>query len=166
VRGAVLIGAAVLLGIVLLGKGLDTGLVNTGGDGGSVGSGESGEGDGTSETGATTPEGTPVTRAPAEVTVWILNGGGPTGTATNGTQVVANAGYATVGAANSPEDVPQSTIYYVEGYQADAAAVAALLGFPVDRVVALPNPPPVPNADLQGATVVAVLGPDFQAPTG
>jgi hypothetical protein len=164
VRGAVLIAAAVLLGIVLLGKGLDSGFVNTGDDAGSVGSGDSGDG-GTSETGPTTPDGTPVTRPPAEVTVWVLNGGGPTGTATNGTQLVANAGYATVGAANAPEDVPQSTIYYVEGYQADAAAVAALLGFPVDRVVALPNPPPVPNADLQGATVVAVLGPDFQ-PTG
>jgi hypothetical protein len=160
----VLIGAAVLLGIVLLGKGLDTGFVNTGDNAGSVGSDDSGD-DGTTETGPTTPDGTPVTRAPAEVTVWVLNGGGPTGTATNGTQLVANAGYATVGAANAPEDVPQSTIYYVEGYQADAAAVAALLGFPVERVVALPNPPPVPNADLQGATVVAILGPDFQ-PTG
>ena len=103
--------------------------------------------------------------APAEVTVWVLNGGGPTGTATNGTQVVANAGYDTVEAANAPQDVPQSIIYYVEGYQPDAAAVAGLLGFPADRVVALPEPPPVPNGDLQGANIVAVLGPDFQ-PTG
>jgi hypothetical protein len=156
----VLIGAAILLGVVLLGKGFDSGFVNTGSTGG--GSSTDDIGTATTAPGETTPEGTPVTRAPAEVTVWVLNGGGPTGTATNGTQVVANAGYATVGAANA-EPVPQSTIYYVEGYQADAAAVAALLGFPVDRVVALPDPPPVPNADLQGASVVAVLGPDYQA---
>ena len=165
VRGAIIIGAAVLLGVVLLGKGLDTGFASTGsnGDNGSSGS-ENGDG-GTTPTGETTPDGTAVTRPPGEVTVWVLNGGGPTGTATNGSTIVANAGYATVPAENAPQDVPQSIIYYVEGYQADAAAVAGLLGFPVERVVALPNPPPVPNGDLQGAAIVAVLGPDFQ-PTG
>jgi hypothetical protein len=158
------LGAAVLLGVVLLGKGIDTGFLPDGGGNGSTG-GQTGGGTGTTVTGETTPDGTAVTRPPGEVTVWVLNGGGPTGTATNGTQVVANAGYATVPADNAPQDVPQSIIYYVEGYQADAAAVAGMLGFPIERVVALPNPPPVPNGDIQGANIVAVLGPDFQ-PTG
>ncbi len=165
-RGAIIIGAAVLLGVVLLGKGLDTGFVNTGSDGNGAAGEETGNGNGaTTPTGETTPDGTAVTRPPPEVTVWVQNGGGPTGAATNGATVVANAGYATVPASNATEDVPQSIIYFVEGYQADAAAVAGLLGFPVERVVALPSPPPVPNGDLLGATIVAVLGPDFQ-PTG
>jgi hypothetical protein len=166
VRGAILIGAAVLLGVVLLGRGIDTSLVPTSDDNGGD-AGSSGDGDGSTSTPETTPDGTPVTRAPAEVTVWVLNAGGPTGTAANGTQAAANAGYATVPADNAPADVAQSIIYYVEGYQADAAAVATLLGFGADRVQALPNPPPVPNGDLQGANVIAVLGPDFgQQPSG
>lgn len=169
VRGAILIGAAVLLGVVLLGRGLDSGLLpGDDGDGQAGGQTGDGDGDGTTSTPAPTqPDGTPATRVPGEVTVWVLNGGGPTGTATNGTQVVANGGYLTVPADNAPQDVPQSIIYFVDGYQADAAAVATLLGFGADRVQALPNPPPVPNGDIQGANVLAVLGPDFgQQPAG
>jgi hypothetical protein len=167
IRGAILIGAAVLLGVVLLGRGIDTSLVPTSDEnGGNAGSEGDGDGD-TTPTPVTSEDGTPVTRAPGEVTVWVLNAGGPTGTAANGTQAAANAGYRTVPADNAPADVAQSIVYYVEGYQADAAAVATLLGFGPDRVQALPNPPPVPNGDLQGANVIAVLGPDFgQQPSG
>jgi hypothetical protein len=166
VRGAILIGAAVLLGVVLLGRGLDSGLL-PGDDGNGTAAGENGDGGSDTTTPVTTEDGTPVTRAPAEVVVWVLNGGGPAGTASNGSQVVTNAGYQSVEPENAPQDVPQSIVYFIEGYQADAAAVATLLGFGADRVQPLPDPPPVPNGDLRGAQVLAVLGPDFgQQPAG
>jgi hypothetical protein len=161
-RGALIIGVAVLVGILLLGKGLDTGFVPTSDEGtpqpGSDDDGDNGSTDGTQPSDGETAE----TRAPAEVTVWVLNGGGPTGTATSGTTAVANAGYRTVAASNAPESVPQSIVYYVEGFQADAAAVAGVLGLPADRVTPLPNPPPVANGDIQGAQVIAVLSTDYQ----
>jgi hypothetical protein len=160
-RGALIIGVAVLLGILLLGKGLDTGFVPTSDEATPRPGSDDDGGDDTTD-GTEPTDGAPAdTRPPAEVTVWVLNGGGPTGTATEGTTLVANAGYRTVPASNAPENVAQSIVYYVEGYQADAAAVAGVLGLPADRVTALPNPPPVANGDIQGSQVIAVLSTDF-----
>jgi hypothetical protein len=53
-------------------------------------------------------------------------------------------------------------VYYTEGFQAEAQAVAASLGAPAEAVQPMPTPPPV--ADIQGAQVLVVLGPDIAAP--
>ncbi|MGH9242779.1 MAG: LytR C-terminal domain-containing protein [Acidimicrobiales bacterium] len=164
VRGALLIGAAVALGVLLLAKGVDTGFVPTSdndrpqsgidqGDGGDNGTTN---GDGTTDT-----EPTADTRPPAEVRVWALNGSTINGAAGNATQTVTNTGYQIVSPSDAPENVEASIVFFIEGFQADAAAVAGLLGIPAERVTALPDPPPVPNGDIRGANVIVVIGPDF-----
>ena len=81
-RGAVLIGIAVLLGVVLLGKGFDSGfLPSASGDPSdqvATGDGDDGDGDdGSGDDGATTTEAPPTTRVPAEVRVQVLNSAAP-----------------------------------------------------------------------------------------
>jgi hypothetical protein len=54
--------------------------------------------------------------------------------------------------------VSSSTVYYADGYEAEAEAVAATLS-PQPPVAPMPDPAPV--ADLRGATVLVVVGPDL-----
>ncbi|CAN5217530.1 hypothetical protein BH18ACT4_BH18ACT4_08350 [soil metagenome] len=167
-RGALIIGLAVVLGIVLLGKGLDSGILPSSSDQDDdttdVATGEGGSIDETT----TTSEA--VARVPAEVKVYVLNGAGAPGLAGTGTDRVASAGYQTAPAENVPDgqDVAASAVYYVDGFEADANAVATVLGLPIveGTVQPLPTPvpPAVPDGDVRGSNVIAVLGPD--APLG
>jgi hypothetical protein len=162
-KGGVLIAVAVVLGIVLLGKGFDSGFlpssssdpsdeVATGGDG------EDGEdGESTTTTGATA-----TTHQPAEVRVQVLNSTGPAGSAGAGTDALSALGYNVIDGANAADrNATATAIYAAAGYEGDAAAIAAVLGITA-APQPMPNPPPAPApAD---ASVVVVLGPDFALP--
>jgi hypothetical protein len=165
-RGLFLIGLAVLIGIVLLRSAFDD-------DGGFIDTDDSTEQPGTttdettdeaSDTTATvgtdTTVATPVTgttHPPNEVKLLVLNGAGVVGAAGRATDTLSAAGFAPLEPADAPARVEATAVYATAGYEADAAAVAAALGAPPTSVAAVPDPPP---ADLQGANVLVVLGPD------
>ncbi len=106
----------------------------------------------------------PTTRAPAQVSVLVLN-------ATNG-----NEGYA--GRDNKAKLVPKgynvldpldiggqpTTVYFASGYDVDARAVASLLGLAPNVVIPLPPNPPSPAAAQANVTVV--IGTDHKPANG
>jgi hypothetical protein len=168
-RGGLLIAAAVILGVVLLGKGFDTGFIgSSGGDPsdesatGGNDDDDDGEGEGDDEASTTT---TPVTHVPAEVRVQVLNGGGPAGSAGLASTALGTTGFVVVDATNAAVDVAATTVFVAAGYEADAAAVIAALGL-TTTPQPMPTPPPATEGGPSDATVniFVVLGPDFTPP--
>lgn len=118
------------------------------------------EGDEETAAGATSTTSVPGARPPADVSVLVANGSGVSGAAGELTDRVGEAGYETAQPANIRDDgtVRGSTVYYAEGYAAEANALAATLT-PPPPVAPMPDPAPVD--DLRGATVLLVVGPDL-----
>ena len=184
-RALLLIAVAVVLGLVLLWKGLDTTpgiavspVATDDGSAGSVGMVEEGPADlpmadepvattTTAPTTTTTTTAVPApTRPPNQVRVLVANGSGvPRGAATV-TDVLSPAGYTTLPPANAtPTDT--SGIYYRSGYSGDARAVMELVA-PSNPDLILPLPAgglDVPDATLDrvaNANVVVILGADLR----
>lgn len=155
IRGAALIAVAVLVGVVLLGKGFDSGLLPSTSDTPSEQAANGNDGNGGGD-GTTTTSTTAVVHTPAEVRVLVLNGSGLSGVAGTASQSLAAAGYVTLDPDNATA-TPTTVVYFVPGFDADAAAAATVLGIPATAVQPLPTPPPVNPAD---ANVIVVLGAD------
>jgi hypothetical protein len=105
-------------------------------------------------------------RPPGEVTVQVLNATDRSGIAGQGTDLLSLAGYSTIPAGNAPEP-RESGIYYAEGFEAEALAVAETLGTgldslvgPLDTTASLSDDP----ADAGKADIVVVLGTDDAIP--
>jgi hypothetical protein len=167
-RGFLLIGVGVLIGAALL--------INSYG-GGSSGpldtssNKTSGTGRGATSTtvrggGATSTTLTPVSHPPAEVKVLVLNGSGKAGVAKAGADALKPAGFTTLDPTNAKSTVATSVVYAAAGFEADAIAVAGLLGLPPTVVKPLTAPPPAEVGDPADAAVVAVRGPDSAAAGG
>lgn len=162
-RGALLIAVAVVIGVVLLGKGFDSGfLPSSSGDPSddvAAGDGAEGEGEegGDDESTTTAP---PSTHVPAEVRVQVLNGGAPPGSAGSASSIVSAGGFVALSAADT-EDVAASVVYAAPGYEADTQVIATSLGIAAPPQ-AMPTPPP--TGAPADAHVVVVLGPDFAPP--
>lgn len=167
-RGVVLIIVAVLIGVVLLNatdEPFTTADDRTDEGGTAVGDDDEATiGDSLPEGGEPTDT-TPSTavaaaRPAAEVTVLVANGSGVGGIAGTFTERLATAGYLTAEPTNvaGGGTVPASAVYFTEGFEAEAQALAATLS-PVPAVSALPEPAPV--ADLREAQVLLVVGPDL-----
>ena len=168
-RGAALVVIAVVLGLVLLRNGLDTSTVvssgrddtevtgDTGGTddpGTDPGTGEEGEGGEGSETAA---------RPPAEVTVLVMNGTSVNGAAGKYSTAIGTAGYQMLEPATSQVKTPTTLVYFVEGFEAEAAQVALAAGAPATVTPApMPTPPP---GDIGAANVVVVIGDDIASAT-
>ena len=114
------------------------------GDGDGDGDGEGGDGDGdaagSDEDPDTIPEepidgATTTGRPPSEVNVLVANGVGTAGIAGSTADVLIADGY--IGVAADAPDTPASVILYKEGFDADALAIAAVLGAPPDVVLSL-----------------------------
>ncbi|CAN5712316.1 hypothetical protein BH24ACT2_BH24ACT2_07710 [soil metagenome] len=159
-RGVLLVAVAVVLGVVLLQvTDRPEPLDNAGGDPPAVQ-------DATTTTVADdeSPPVTPTTIEepfdPSTITVLVANGAGVGGLAGDVTDIVAEADFETAPPTDvsDGEDVEQSVVYFAPSFQEAAMAVAAEFD-PVLEVAALPDPPPV--ADLAGANVVLVAGPDL-----
>ena len=163
-RGAALVVVAVLIGLFLLREGLDTSeaVTTNSSDKGGDSSDSSDSSDSTDEGGSTTST-TLAARAPADVPTIVLNDSGISGSAGTYSDVLLAAGYQLTnpdGAnADAEGDAATTIVYFAPGFQAEAAAVAAVIGAP-DTVVPteLPTTPPGPIA---GASVVVVLGTDL-----
>lgn len=168
-RGIALVALAVIAGFFLLAKGLDTegALVNT--DTGEVVRDEPDDtGD---DTDTTTDDGgtdvsvlTPTTRPPADVAVLVANGSGVARAASRISEQLQPFGYLMLDPTNG-SNTSSTLVYYVEGFQADAEAVAATLGVDVTNVAPMPDPVPSDIVGVADASVLVHLGPDI-APAG
>ena len=179
VRGALLIGVAVVIGLLLLWRAHDdpdtvadtitTPTSTAAGDGATDPSAPVGDG------GTTLPAGTPTTAAaptatthvPNQVPVLVANGSGTTRGASNVTNKLIPSGYDTKPAADADQTYETSKIFYREGFAEDAKQIARTLGVaePVESIIeAMPATPPVMGekgtANAQAAQVLVLLGTD------
>ena len=164
-RGAILIVAAVVVGLLLLRNGLDTSETVRASDSdddaseestGDGGDGGEGEGEEAGETTTTTA----AARPPAEVPVIVLNGTSTSGVAKKISDPLAAAGYQTAPPGNAAANVEATQVLFGPGFDAEAAAVAAAIEAPPESVQPLPATPP---GEIGGAQVVVVVGPDLAA---
>lgn len=171
-RGVAVVAVAVLVGILLMAKGLNKTDSVAAISGESTTTTVGAQDDATlvdssvvedEQTETTTSETAPATpaapRVPAEVKVLVLNGsGGIAGVAGRGTAKLAEAGYATADPADARASAP-TVILYTEGFELDAQAVAAVFGVPVETVAPF-DPANSPVDDIQGANVIVRIGND------
>lgn len=172
VRGLLLIGAAVLIGMLFLSKGFDNGGVvalDTGDLPSTDTTVPSGVGTGTESTDSTDIiPGTGTTQPIATLPVYVANGSGVSGAAGTTTSQLTAAGYTSaIPPEGSAPTTPTTLVYYFEdattSYQADAQAVAATIGAQPTAVQPLPADP---GFDIKNAVVVVWLGPDLAQPAG
>jgi hypothetical protein len=154
IRGALLIAVAVLLGAGLLANGFsdDHSILSS-----------SGSTPTTKKSTTTVPTSSVPAQAhdPAQVKVLVLNGSGKAGIAKAGADTLKAANYTTLEPSNaSGGTVATSIVYFVAGYDADAAAITAKLGLPASAAQPLPTPPPAEVADPKDANIVVVVGTD------
>jgi succinyl-CoA synthetase alpha subunit len=161
-RGIALIVAAVLLGVILLNATDEPGATPV--------STQTTTPDGkpsTNTTITTVPGTTPTTVAvahnPAEVTVLVANGAGIDGLASKIADTLKGANYVLAQPGNTKAPAETSSVYFTPGYEADAAAVSALLN-PHPAVAAIPDP--VPVEDMKGANILVVAAADLDAAAG
>lgn len=179
-RGALLVAVAVIIGALLIWRGhKDDNNTVTAGE--STTSTRAPTGATTSRPGVTTRAGvttaagptTPigVTRQASQVKVLAANGSGLDGYASQVHQKLATGGYSSLGAENANPGQATSFIYYREGYQEDARALAVFLGADGNIVQAMPAsladrlPQAVVNR-AQTANIVIILGADKQVKVG
>ncbi|MBV9951208.1 MAG: LytR C-terminal domain-containing protein [Acidimicrobiia bacterium] len=171
IRGAIVVFAAVLIGVALLSRS----------DGGIFGSAEAG-GAGpttttqTTRTTTTVPTSTVPTNTggaaatdkahdPKQVKVIVVNAaGGIVGIGSDNSQKLTQAGFQVLPVKNSDQDVDATGLFFNEGFQADATAVKAALGFGNVPVQAAPAQAIIPEA--ADANVIVVLGKNYNDVTG
>jgi hypothetical protein len=100
---------------------------------------------------------------PAEVTVLVANGANISGLASTISDQLKAANFVVAEPTNTKAPAAESAVFYTPGYEADAAAIAALLT-PAPKTAPLPDPPPVD--DLAGAQVLVVAAADLAAASG
>lgn len=166
-RGAVLVGIALLLGAMILGWGARNGdqpLATTANDDAAFAT------DATPvPTLAPLATATPVLassaatiRNPSDVRVQVANAAQIDGIAGEFTARLNAQGY-TTGAPTNASPSPVSTIYYQEGYELEARAIVAFFGATATQVQPLPNPAPVvdnPDTINGGANILMIVGAD------
>ena len=159
-RGALLIGLAVILGVVLLQK------VDTGKGSAAKVSNETP----TSLVVTLPPTSTTTTRPPSQVRVLIANGTTTGGMGGAAQRLITPAGYnvlAPVDATVAAKAARRNTlVYYAAGYDSDARKIATLLAL---NPPAPTNPLPatgLPVTDIKGANVVVLIGPDYISQKG
>ncbi len=150
-RGALLLAVAVVLGVLLLNAADDTPS--------RVGAGRDNEdGDDRATTTTTQPVTTTVAvRPPREVKVLAANATNVAGAAGRVSAGLRNVGY-NVLAPTDAKPADASAVYFTPTFEREGQAVAQALQLPPTAVKPLPNPPPV--ADLRGANLLVVIGPD------
>jgi len=110
---------------------------------------------------STTASTLPPTTHPADqVTVVVLNAaGGKVGVGGANADLIRAAGYNQVGVSNA-NATPVTTIYFADGYQGDAEAVKKAVNLAAAPLAAAPADPVVGAA--AGANVIVVLGQDYE----
>ena len=160
VRAAVLLSAAVVLGLILL-KQFDTGVAfnqNVGTNSGSA-------------TVTTTKQPTvsvipPTTARPprpaADVKVLAANGTSTSGLAGKTTEFLRQNGYNVLAPSDATRTVDTSLVEFKPDFEAEARAVAQLLQLPASAVRPAESDPPV--ADTRNADLLVIIGNDLHLP--
>jgi hypothetical protein len=160
-RGAILIAAAFVIGLILLQKTDRTPRsVRT-------------------QTGAT-PTTSPALTLPTtattvvtghqskDVKVLVANGTNTAGAASRVVQPLTAAGYNVLAPTDATKAAKASTktsvVYFTPGYDQDARVIAVRIGLQQTAVQTMPAAPPVSNT--QGANVIVVIGPDLAGSGG
>jgi hypothetical protein len=158
--GALLVGAAAFVGLLLFiagGGGTSAADGNGNGNGGPSATAQNGD-EPASDSSTTAP---PATTPPSDLEIIAANGAGVSGLAGETGDILAAAGYTNVLAVDGTS-TPTTQVYFVEGSEVDAAFITDVLKLSVDRLVPMPDPPPLSNAELGTAKVLVLLGPDFK----
>lgn len=152
-RAAVLIGIAVVIGVLLL-QFIDDGTS------GPIGEGRKAKSIAASSTTTTAPAASATTttrsqgvRPPQQVAVVVLNGSGRPGAATAQTNALRAKGYQTLPAADAPHR-QGAVVEYKPGYDREAAELATVIGGN-PKVQAISSPPPTGS---DKANCVVILG--------
>ena len=171
-RGLLLLAVALLIGVVLLnatdadppGTSVTARGDSDSGDGGpgTDDGGDDGDSDAAAATTTVPPTTTLAARAPGEVKVIVANASEVKGAAGGGRTALVNAKYNVLAPTNATS-APTSSVYFIPGYDRDAAGVAAALELPATLVKPMPAPLPF---DTKGAHVAVVLGADHAARFG
>ncbi len=159
-KGIAVLVVAVIVGLLLLLKAGGGGTTSASSDdkGGVTTTAPLGSTTTTPDATTTTTEASSGDHEPSEVQVLVLNGSGFAGVAGTNSTTIGNKGFKMLTAANANAQIANTVVYYADGYQADAEAVASALGKSSDIVEAMPDTAPGPGADQ--ANVVVVLGKD------
>ncbi len=178
-RGIMVIVAAVAVGLLLMFRGMGDSSADTAADDTATAPEDGSQGDGAAtgtDTSTTLPadgaaaESTTTTTAvsapprdPSEVKVLVLNGTDATsriaGVAGAGTDLLKPANYVVLEPKDADVNGP-SAVFYAEGFQAEAAQVAAVFGVDPAAVVLPLDPTASPVVDTQGANIVVRIGSD------
>lgn len=172
-RGIVLLGVAVILGIVLLsatdaqppGERVTAGRQTEEPSDDGVDS-PTGVGDGAGEMNTVPTTTTTPPRQPREVKVLVVNASGVSRVAARVTDHLRPAGYNLLAPTNATPLVDESSVFFVPGFEREAAVLASTLPLPLPpaAVKPMPTPPPLPNT--KGANVVVFVGRDLAAKVG
>jgi hypothetical protein len=165
-RAALLIGLAVLIGFIFLHNTGSAPPVSAGTTGTSTftttpitfgsGGGTASTTPTTARSGTTTPA---TTGQPQDIKVLVANGTSTPGVAARVSNTLHTKGYNTLASTNSTQRPTSTVIYFQPTHSGDALAMAAKLNLPATAVLAIPQPPPVAN--LNGANILVVVGPDL-----
>lgn len=155
-RGLLLLAAALVLGLVLLQR-VDA----PADDDQQVRSTDDPSARTTSTTAPRNTTTTAAVRAPKDVKVLSANGTSVKGAGGRVKDRLLAAGYNALAATDTTAPAQGSAVYYAAGFEREAALVAQLLSVAPSAVLAMPATPPV--ADLKGAEVLVVIGPDLAA---
>jgi hypothetical protein len=154
--GVILVVFAVIIAILLF----NAGGGNAADDGGDKTAAESANG---SRESTTTTEATVETIPPGNLTVVVGNGSGISGRAKATADKLTPLGYTNIQAVDG-KSTATTMVYYAEGFEADAKALAATMGLPDDRTQPLPAES-VLQEPVEGAQLVVLVGPDFDPAT-
>lgn len=167
-RGVLLLVVALVLGIVLLQQVDDTPTEVTAGGLDTTETTDRGDAGVTTSTTAR-PAATTTTplRAPRDIKVITANGTKVKGAAGRVRDRLLAAQYNVVAATDAKAPATASVVQFGQGFDREAAVLAQALGLPPTAVQPMPNPPPV--ADLRGASIAVIVGPELAnqpAPAG
>lgn len=161
-RGVVLLGVALVLGIVILNQ-FDTGSIDVE-TGSEVPSGSDDDTTTTRRSGVSVVP-LPTTRAvrpPAEVKVLAANGTATQGLAGRTRDYLQTVGYNALAPTDATRVVEATQVQHTPEFEAEARALAQLLQLPGSSVRPLEENPPVP--DSRGADIALIIGPDLRLP--
>lgn len=187
IKGAILIFVALVLGVVLLTKGTDVDTASTspggddatapvGDDGGDESGDEGGDDNGGDTSATSAPDSTATTattepaeaRPPEEVTVLVANASGLAGAAGLLGEQLSAEGYLIAEPDNAKTPADGTVIHYIDGFEAEARALAEVLGVDLDAdpeaVSEVPTPVPTMDENMGAANLLVLLGTDL-APT-
>jgi hypothetical protein len=156
-RGLIVVAIALILGILILKNGFSSSAT----PGGTTAPKNSTTTTAPAQSTTTAPAAT-TTVDRSKFTVLVANASGVSGAAGRLTDKMKSDGYVMAPATDATTKADQTVVYYVNGYQAQAADVAAYLN--VGPPQAMPSPPPV--KDLGQAQVLVVEGRDIASSAG